>query len=167
MPNKIQLILPILFLSCSFVTDSKDSDSTISPLVGTWNVTTMKYFETLDCSGVPVKKIDVDSLEQLAEYGMDEYQMKLTLTLDSFVILILTQSVDTSYVREEIVQTGIILDHGNQYCVIWDIEDGEICDECRDYIVNGDVAEISSYNCPSQLSPEINIPCEIYTFVKQ
>ena len=43
----------------------------------------------------------------------------------------------------------------------------EVCDECRDYIVNGDVAEITSYNCPSPLSPEINIPCEIYTLVKQ
>ena len=161
------LISISLFMSCSFVTDSTDSDSTISPLVGTWNVTTMEYFETVDCSGIPSETIVLDSLEQLGEYGMDEYQIKITITLDSFVIFILTQSFDTSYVREEIVKTGIILDYANQYCVIWDTEDGEICDECRDYIVNGDVAEITSYNCPSPTSPEINIPCEIYTLAKQ
>ena len=156
-----------LFMGCSmWDEDSENLESNDSPLVGTWNVTTMKYFETLDCSGVPAENIDVNSLEQLAQYGMDEYQMKLTITLDSFVILILTQSIDTSYVREKIVQTGIILDHGNQYCVIWDTEDVETCDECRDYIVNGDVAEITSYNCPLIVPPHPNIPCQIYTLVK-
>ena len=127
----------------------------------------MKYFATLDCSGVPVENIVVDSLEQLAEYGMDEYQMKITITLDSFVIFILTQSFDTSYVREEIVKTGIILDYGNQYCVIWDTGDGDECDECRDYMINGNEAEITSYNCPLIIDTDFHVPCQIYTLVKQ
>jgi len=45
---KLSLILSILFLSCSFLTDSKDSagtDITANPLVGTWNATSIKYFQ--------------------------------------------------------------------------------------------------------------------------
>ena len=159
-----------LFMSCSFVTDSKDSEnsaSTINPLVGTWNVTNIKYFETLDCSGNPLESIDVNSLEQIAEYGVDEYQLKLTISIDSYIIAIQNISSDTSYVREENVSTGIILDHGDQFCAIWDTGDGDYCDECRDYIVNGDVAEITSYNCPLIVPPHTNIPCQIYTLVKQ
>ena len=162
------LIVGSLFIGCCmWDEDSENSASTINPLVGTWNVTNIKYFETLDCSGNPLESIDVNSLEQLAEYGVDEYQLKLTISIDSYIIAINTISSDTSYVREENVSTGIILDHGDQFCAIWDTGDGDECDECRDYIVNGDVAEITSYNCPSPTSPEINIPCEIYTIVKQ
>ena len=167
--NKLIFILISisLFMSCSFVTDSKDSDSTINPLVGTWNVTNIKYFETLDCSGVPIENLDVDSIEQLAEYGVDEYQLKITITIDSYIIGINTISSDTSDVREENVSTGIILDHGEQFCVIWDTGDGDECDECRDYIINGDEADITSYNCPLPVSPNPNTPCQIYTMVKQ
>ena len=170
--KKLLFILMIgsLFMSCSFVTDSKDSEnsaSTINPLVGTWNVTNIKYFETLDCSGNPLESIDVNSLEQLAEYGVDEYQLKLTITIDSYIIAINTISSDTSYVRDENVSTGIILDHGDQFCVIWDTGDGDECDECRDYTINGNEMEITSYNCPAPPSPEINIPCQIYTLLKQ
>ena len=75
----IILISISLFVSCSFVTDSKDSESNHSPLVGTWNVTTMEYFETVDCSGIPSETLVLDSLEQLGEYGMDEYQIKITI----------------------------------------------------------------------------------------
>ena len=167
MLNKIQLILPILFLSCSFVTDSSDSESTINPLVGIWNVTYIKYFETLDCSGVPLVNLDVNSLEELAVYGMDEYQFKLTITLDLNIIAIHTQSFDTSNVREEVVSTGIILDHSDKYCVIWDTGYGDLCDECRDYTINGDELEFRSYNCPLPMPPYPNIPCQIYTLVKQ
>ena len=162
------LIVGSLFIGCSmWDEDSENSASTISPLVGTWNVTNIKYFETLDCSGNPLESIDVNSLEQLAEYGVDEYQLKLTISIDSYIIAINTISSDTSYVREENVSTGIILDHGDQFCAIWDTGDGDECDECRDYIVNGDVAEIISYNCPLIVPPHPNIPCQIYTLVKQ
>ena len=167
MLNKIQLILPILFLSCSFVTDSNDSESNDSLLVGTWNVTNIKYFETLDCSGNPLESIDVNSLEQLAVYGVDEYQTKITVTIDLFIILINTISSDTSDVREEYVSTGIILDHGDQFCVIWDTGDGDECDECRNYIINGDEVKITSKNCPLPVPPNPNTPCQIYTLVKQ
>ena len=157
-----------LFIGCSmWDEDSENSASTINPLVGTWNVTNIKYFETLDCSGVPYINLDVNSLENLAEYGVDEYQLKLTVTLDLNIIAIHTQSFDTSYVRDEVVSTGIILDHGDQYCVIWDTGDGDECDECRDYTINGNEMEITSYNCPVPPSPEINIPCQIYTLLKQ
>ena len=168
MKKLILILISIsLFMSCSFVTDSQDPDSTISPMVGTWNVTTVKYFSTLDCSGNPFESTDVNSLEQLAVYGVDEYQTTVTITLDSYIILINTISSDTSDVREEHVSTGIILDHGDQFCVIWDTGDGDECDECRDYIINGDEAKITSYNCPLPPYPEINIPCLIYTVVKQ
>ncbi|SVE55935.1 uncharacterized protein METZ01_LOCUS508789, partial [marine metagenome] len=156
-----------LFMSCSFVTDSKDSDSIISPMVGTWNVTNIKYFSTLDCSGVPTENIDVNSLEQLAEYGLDEYQSKITITMDLFIILIHTISSDTSDVRVESVTTGIVLDHGDQFCVIWDTGDGDECDECRNYTINGDEVKIISKNCPLPIPPNPNGPCEIYTLVKQ
>ena len=162
------LMVGSLFIGCSmWDEDSENSASTINPLVGTWNVTNIKYFETLDCSGNPLESIDVNSLEQLAEYGVDEYQLKLTISIDSYIIAINTISSDTSYVREENVSTGIILDHGDQFCAIWDTGDGDECDECRDYIVNGDVAVITSYNCPLIVPPHPNIPCQIYTFVKQ
>ena len=139
----------------------------INPLVGTWNLTTILYFETLDCSGNPLGSTDVNSLEQLAVFGVDEYNLKITITVDSYIIGINTISSDTSDVREEYVSTGIILDHGDQYCVIWDTGDGDECDECRDYIVNGDEVELTSYNCPLPLPPHPNVPCQIYTFVKQ
>ena len=154
-------------MSCSFVTDSKDSENTANPLVGTWNVTNIKYFETLDCSGNPLESLDANSLEQLAVYGVDEYQLKLTITIDSYIIAINTISSDTSYFREENVSTGITTDHGDQYCIIWDTGDGDECDECRDYTINGDELEFRSYNCPLPLPPHPNIPCQIYTLVKQ
>ena len=161
------LISIILFVSCSFVTDSKESDSITSPMVGTWNVTNIKYFSTLDCSGNPFESTDVNSLEQLAVYGVDEYQTKVTITIDSYIILINTISSDTSDVREEYVSTGIILDHGDQFCVIWDTGDGDECDECRNYIINGDEVKITSKNCPLPVPPNPNTPCQIYTLVKQ
>ena len=202
MLNKIQLILSILFLSCSFVTDSNDSASLCepdpclnegecrvnsgaytctcqdnysgnncenynNPLVGTWNVTTIKYFETLDCSGAPIENLDVNSLEELATYGADEYQTKITLTVDSYIIAINTLSLVSSDERVEDVSTGIMLDHGNQYCVIWNTGDGDHCNECRDYTINDDEAEFTSYNCPDPVTGQINIPCIIYTLVKQ
>ena len=159
------LMVGSLFIGCSMW--NEDSESTINPLVGTWNVTNIQYFETIDCSGVPIEILDVNSLEQLAIYGMDEYQLKLTVTLDLNIIAIHTQSFDTSNVREEDVSTGILLDHGYQYCVIIETGDGDECDECRDYTINGDVAEFTSYNCPLPLPPHPNIPCQIYTLVKQ
>ena len=168
MKKLILILISIsLFMSCSFVTDSKDSDSIISPMVGTWNVTNIKYFSTLDCSGNPFESIDVNSLEQLAEYGLDEYQSKITITMDLFIILIHTISSDTSDVRVESVSTGIVLDHGDQFCVIWDTGDGDECDECRNYTINGDEIKITSKNCPLPIPPHPNVPCLIYTFVKQ
>ena len=76
MPNKIQLILPVLFLSCSFVTDSKDSDSTVNPLVGTWNLTTITIFDNQDCSGDSVGILDLNSADHLATFGLDLWQTK-------------------------------------------------------------------------------------------
>ena len=154
-----------LFIGCNMW--DEESDSTVNPLVGTWNVTTIKYFSTVDCSGNPLESTDVNSLEQLAVYGVDEYQTKVTITLDSYIILINTISSDTSDVREEHVSTGIILDHGDQFCAIWDTGVGDECDECRDYIINGDEATITSNNCPLPVPPHPNIPCQIYTLVKQ
>ena len=159
------LMVGSLFIGCSVW--NEDSESTINPLVGTWNLTNIQYFETIDCSGVPIEILDVNSLEQLAEYGMDEYQLKLTVTLDLNIIAIHTQSFDTSNVREEVVSTGIILDHSDKYCVIWDTGYGDLCDECRDYTINGDELEFRSYNCPLPIPPYPNIPCQIYTLVKQ
>ena len=161
------LIVGSLFIGCSmWDEDSENLESNESLLVGIWNLTNIQYFETIDCSGVPYEIIDVNSLEQLAEYGMDEYQLKLTVTLDLNIIAIHTQSFDTSYVRDENVSTGIILDHGDQYCVIWYTGDGDECDECRDYTINGDELEFRSYNCPLPLPPHPNVPCQLYTFVK-
>ena len=162
------LIVGSLFIGCSmWDEDSENLESNESLLVGIWNLTNIQYFETIDCSGVPYEIIDVNSLEQLAEYGMDEYQLKLTVTLDLNIIAIHTQSFDTSYVRDENVSTGIILDHGDQFCVIWDTGDGDECDECRDYSINGDEATITSKNCPLIVPPHPNIPCQIYTLVKE
>ena len=154
-----------LFIGCSLW--NEDSESTINPLVGTWNLTNIQYFETIDCSGVPIEILDVNSLEQLAIYGVDEYQTKVTITIDSYIILINTISSDTSDVRVESVSTGIVLDHGDQFCVIWDTGDGDECDECRNYIINGDEVKITSTNCPLPVPPNPNVPCQIYTFVKQ
>ena len=162
------LMVGSLFIGCSmWDEDSENLESNDSLLFGIWNLTTIKYFETIDCSGVPYENLDVNSLEQLAEYGMDEYQLKLTVTLDLNIIAIHTQSFDTSYVRDENVSTGIILDHGDQYCVIWDTGDGDECDECRDYTINGDELEFISYNCPHADPNNDNVPCQIFTLVKQ
>ena len=158
------LMVGSLFIGCSVW--NEDSESTINPLVGTWNLTNIQYFETIDCSGVPIEILDVNSLEQLAIYGVDEYQTKVTITIDSYIILINTISSDTSDMREEYVSTGIILDHGDQFCAIWDTGDGDECDECRDYSINGDEATITSKNCPLIVPPHPNIPCQIYTLVK-
>ena len=130
-------------------------------------VTNIKYFETKHCSGNPFESTYVDSLEQLAVYGVDEYQTKVTITIDSYIILINTISSDTSNVREEAVSTGILVDHGDQYCVIWDTGDGDECDECRDYNINGDELEFRSYNCPLPIAPNPNVPCQINTLVNQ
>ena len=168
MKKLILILISIsLFMSCSFVTDSKDSDSIISPMVGTWIVTNIKYFSTLDCSGNPFESTNVNSLEQLAEYGLDEYQSKITITIDLFIILIHTISSVTSDVRVESVSTGIVLDHGDQFCVIWDTGDGDECDECRNYTINGDEVKITSKNCPLPIPPHPNVPCQTYTLVKQ
>ena len=173
--HKLSLILSMLLLSCSMW--NEDSESTINPLVGTWNVTTYKYFfENLDCSGDTEMELVVDSLEQIAEYGLDEYQLKLTITIDSYIIAINTVSTDTSFVREEIISTGIWKEINDQFCIIWDMGDGDDfwisgggdgCDACRDYIINGDEVEIIAYNCPIPPFPGMNIPCQIYTLVKQ
>ena len=177
----IILIVGSLFIGCSmWDEDSENSASTINPLVGTWNVTNIKYFETLDCSGNPLESIDVNSLEQLAVYGVDEYQIKLTITIDSYIIAINTISPDTSYEREELISTGIvaykIVNNSDVFCVIWDIGDGDDnwisgggdgCNACRDYIINGDEAEILAYNCPVPPFPGLNVPCQIYTLIKQ
>ena len=160
---KLSLILAILIMSCSFVTDSKDSENTANPLVGRWNMTTVEYFGETDCSGDPDETLVLDSLKQITEFGLDELQLKLTITLDSYIIAINTISSDTSYVREENVSTGIILDHGDQFCAIWDTGDG---DECRDYSINGDEATITSKNCPLIVPPHPNIPCQIYYLSK-
>ena len=166
-PNKIKLILSILFMSCSFVTDSKDSESTVNPLVGTWNMTTVEYFETLDCSGVPDSYLDFSSQDDLAELGLDEYQLKVTITIDLHVIVIRSTSLATSNVREEVAATGILVDHGDQYCVIWDTADTDGCEECKDYTINGDELELLTYNCLPPVPTNDNVPCQIYTLVKE
>ena len=130
-------------------------------------MTNIKYFETWDCSGNPEESVDVDSLEQLAVYGVDEYHSIITITIDSYIILIHTTSSDTSDVRVEDVSTGIILDYGDQFCVIWDTGDGDECDECRNYTINGDEVKITAYNCPLPIPPHPNGPCQTYTLVKQ
>ena len=170
MPNKytLFLILSILLMSCSFVTDSKDSENTENPLVGTWNVTNIKYFfNDSKCIGNPDESTDVNSQEQLAVYGVDEYQIKITITTDSYIIGIHTLSLVDDSVRIEEVSTGIMVDHGDQYCVIWDTGDGDECKECRDYTINGDLAEIISYECPLPIPPNPIVACQIYTLVKQ
>ena len=68
---KLSLIIAIFIMSCSFVTDSKDSESTVNPLVGTWNMTTVEYFGETDCSGDPGQALVLDSLEQIIQYGID------------------------------------------------------------------------------------------------
>ena len=166
-PNKIKLILSILFMSCSFVTDSKDSENTANPLVGTWNMTTVEYFETLDCSGVPDSYLDFSSQDDLAELGLDEYQLKVTITIDLHVIVIRSTSLATSNVREEVAATGILVDHGDKYCVIWDTAGTDGCDECKDYTINGDELEFLTYNCLPPVPTDDNIPCQIYTLVKE
>ena len=169
MPNKIQLILPILFLSCSFVTDSKDSDSTVNPLVGTWNVTTYKTFDNLDCSGDPVGILDVNSEDDLAYlFGLDYLQTKLTITVDLYLITHETRSTTSSIIMEESATTGVLIEKGDQICFIRDdIEDPDTCDACRDYTINGDELELYHYNCPSPFPAESNIPCIIITHVKK
>ena len=154
-------------MSCGFVTDSNDSDSTADPLIGTWNLTSVNYFNNPNCSGDPIDSLDVNSLEDLAALGLDEFQLVLTVTIDSYIIIHLVISTTSSDEREEEAMTGFLVDHGDQYCVIWDTGDGDECDECRDYTINGDVAEFTSYNCPLPLPPHPNIPCQIYTLVKQ
>ena len=172
--HKLSLILSMLLLSCSLW--DEDSESTINSLVGTWNVTTYKYFSAnLDCSGVPESELVVDSLEQIAEYGLDEYQLKLTITIDSYIIAINTLSTDTSFVREEIISTGIWKEINDQFCIIWDMGDGDDfwisgggdgCDACRDYTINDDEFKMTAYNCPIPPFPDMNVPCQISTFVK-
>ena len=76
-------------------------------------------------------------------------------------------SSDTSDVRVESVSTGIVLDHGDQFCVIWDTGDGDECDECRNYTINGDELEFLTYNCLPPVPTDDNVPCQIYTLVKE
>ena len=170
MPNKIQLILPILFLSCSFETDSEDSDSTVSPIVGTWNLTTINYFENSTCSGNPASTLDVNSPEDLADFGLDVFQVQITITIDSYIIILASYS-DKPGEWEEDALTGRMVDHGGQYCVLWDtVEDRDDCDECKDYTLNGDEWDVYMKNCtPGGLpSPtgEIGL-CQILTLEKQ
>ena len=173
---KLSLILAILIMSCSFVTDSKDSESTVNPLVGTWNMTTVEYFGETDCSGDPGQALVLDSLEQIIQYGIDELQLKVTITLDSYIIGIFTASDTGSSIREEIISTGIITYLRDQFCVIWDMGDGDSfweegggdgCDACRDYTINGDEFKMTAYNCPIPPFPGENIPCQINTLVKE
>ena len=173
---KLSLIIAIFIMSCSFVTDSKDSESTVNPLVGTWNMTTVEYFGETDCSGDPDETLVLDSLEQITEFGLDELQLKLTITLDSYIIGILTTSETGSSIREETISTGIITDHLDQFCVIWDMGDGDNywgegggdgCDACRDYTINGDEFKMTAYNCPIPPFPGENAPCVISTLVIQ
>jgi len=99
--------------------------------------------------------------------GLDELQLKLTITLDSYIIGILTTSEPGSSIREETISTGIITDHLDQFCVIWDTGDGDECDECRDYTINGDEFKMTAYNCPIPPFPGENAPCVISTLVIQ
>ena len=173
---KLSLILAILIMSCSFVTDSKDSESTVNPLVGTWNMTTVEYFGETDCSGDPDETLVLDSLEQITEFGLDELQLKLTITLDSYIIGINTVHVIDAEEREQSISTGIWSQQGDQFCIIWDIGDGDDfwdsgsgdgCDACRDYTINGDEFKMTAYNCPIPPFPGENIPCQINTLVKE
>ena len=166
--NKVQLILPILFLSCSFVTD--EEDYTISPLVGTWNLTTINYFDNPICSGVPTATLDVNSPEDLANFGLDVYQIQLTVTIDSYVIILAATSGIFGEWEEDAL-TGRMVDHGGQYCVLWDTEDDrDDCNECKDYTINGDDIDVYMYGCQPGALPsytgEIGL-CQILTWVKQ
>ena len=156
------LIAISLFISCNMW--DEDSDSNVNPLVGTWNAATVKYFGSSNCSGDPNVEIDFNSPEHLALLDLDEYQLQITITIDFHLIVILAQSATTSNVREEDVATGILVDHGNKYCVFWDTDDGDDCDECKDYIINGDELELLSYNCPG--INDGNVPCLKLAFVK-
>jgi len=169
MPNKIKLILSILFISCGFVTDSNDSDRTPDPLVGTWNLNTINYFNNPNCSGDPVDSLDVNSPEDLAELGLEEYQLELTVTIDSYIIIHLVISTTSSDEREEEAMTGFLTDHGYNYYVIYDTEDDDDCDDRKDYTINGNEIEIYLYDClSSMLSPTgQNVPCQIFNMVKQ
>ena len=112
---KLSLILSILLLSCSFFNDSKDIEN--SP-VGTWEVTTWQYFDNSRCSGVPDIIINLDSLEQISLFGLDELQLELTITQDAYMIAILTGSEVDNFERGEIISTGIITYPSDQFCVI-------------------------------------------------
>ena len=173
---KLSLILSILLLSCSFVTDSNDTDSASSSPAGTWNWSTVAYFGNSDCSGDPVETAVFESPEFMTSYGMDEYQLKLTITVDSYIIGILTTSETNSDEREQAISTGIWSHQGDQFCTIWDSGDGDNfwdngggdgCDACRDYTINGDELKMTAKNCAFPLDPDTNIPCIIYTFKKQ
>jgi hypothetical protein len=166
--NKIKIIFSILFMSCSFVTDSEDSDSTANPLVGTWNLTTITIFENQDCSGDPVYILDINSEDDLADVlGLDLLQVKATITIDLYIILHEATSTPSSTLMEESAVTGILMGHGDQFCVIWDKEDYGDCDDCVDYTINGDELELQRYNCKHPVSTEPNILCQKSTFVKQ
>ena len=172
MSNKytFSLIISILCMSCGFVTDSNDSDSTSDPLIGTWNLTSVNYFNNPNCSGDPIDSLDVNSQEDLAALELDEFQLELTVTIDSYIIVLLSISSTSSDEREEEAMTGIVVDHGDHYYVIYDTEDDrDDCDERKDYTINGDEVEVYLYNClPSMPTPTGNIvPCQIYTMVKQ
>ena len=167
---KLSLILSILCMSCSFVTHSNDSDSTADPLIGTWNLTSVNYFNNPNCSGDPIDSLDVNSLEDLAALELDEFQLVLTVTIDSYIIILLSISHTSSDEREEEAMTGFVVDHGDHYYVIYDTEDDrDDCDERKDYTINGDEAEVYLYNClPSMPTPTgENVPCQIYNMVKQ
>ena len=170
-PNqyKLSLILSILFMSCGFVTDSKNSDSTVNPLVGTWNLITVDYFNNPDCSGIPYDSLDVNSQDDLAEFELDEYQLELTVTVDSYIIILIATSTTLSDEREEEAMTGFLTDHGYNYYVIYDTEDDDDCDDRKDYTINGNEIEIYLYDClSSMLSPTgQNVPCQIFNMVKQ
>jgi len=168
MSNKIQLILPILFLSCSFVTDSEDSESTITPLVGTWNLTTILYFDNSTCSGVASDTLDVN--EDLADFGLDVYQAQITVTIDSYIIILGSISYKPGEWEEDAL-TGRMVVHGGQYCVIWDtVEDRDDCYECKNYTLNGDELDVYMTDCTPGALPsptgEIGL-CQILTLEKQ
>ena len=173
---KLALILSMLLLSCSFVTDSNDTDSTSSSPAGTWNLSTITYFGTLDCSGTPAETAVFDSLEFITPFGIDEYQLKLTITVDSYIIGINTVHVIDAEEREQSISTGIWSQQGDKFCIIWDMGDGDDfwdngsgdgCDACRDYSINGNELKMTAYNCAFPLNPDLNMPCQIYTFIKQ
>jgi hypothetical protein len=170
--HKLSLILSMLLLSCSFFNDSKDIEN--SP-VGTWEVTTWQYFDNSRCSGVPDIIINLDSLEQISLFGLDELQLELTITQDAYMIAILTGSEVDNFERGEIISTGIITYPSDQFCVIWDRGNGDEfwldgggdgCEACRDYTINGEEFEMTAYNCAFPDSPG-NVPCLKYTLLKQ